>query len=151
MIRLGAIVWLLVLGLLGVGLFQVKYEVQAREAELRQVRRQVDANVAAIRVLEAEWSYLNDLSRLNDLARRHIDLSPTTPSQIRAFSELPARIIEPRIGRGQPPLLAGAGEVYVEPATSSPEDDLIEAILADMGEAKDTDGPPAALPAGASE
>jgi hypothetical protein len=113
MIRISAIVWLVVLILLGIGLFQVKYNVQAKERELREVRRQVATNLSAIHVLDAEWSYLNDPLRLADLARRHTELAPTTPAQIGDFASLPARLEEAPAGpderaQPQPPLLSSA-------------------------------------------
>lgn len=91
MIRIGVVIWILVLALLGVGLFQVKYNVQAKEAELRHLKRQIDSNLSTIHVLEAEWSYLNDPVRLADLTRRHTDLLPTQASQIKTFADLPPR------------------------------------------------------------
>lgn len=91
MIRISVLVWTVILALLGVGLFQVKYNVQAKERELREVRRQIEANLSSIHVLEAEWSYLNDPLRLADLARRHTDLLPTTPGQIGDIASLPPR------------------------------------------------------------
>ncbi|TXH34350.1 MAG: hypothetical protein E6Q98_19040 [Rhodospirillaceae bacterium] len=91
MIRIGVVIWILVLALLGVGLFQVKYNVQAKEAELRHLKRQIDSNLSTIHVLDAEWSYLNDPVRLADLARRHTDLLPTQASQIKNFADLPPR------------------------------------------------------------
>jgi len=143
MIRLSAIAWLVILALLGVGLFQVKYEVQAREKELRLVRKQVDANQASIRVLEAEWSYLNDLSRLNDLARRHTELSPTTPSQVGEFRELPLRPSEPRDSEGLAPLILSESEPDSQPVPPAHDDEVIEAILAEMSEGN---GEPASKP-----
>ena len=92
-----------VLALLSVGLFQVKYSVQGKEAELRQITRQIDANREAIHVMEAEWSYLNDPLRLADLARRHTDLVPAMSTQIATFDQLPAR---PPLA---PPTPEGAG------------------------------------------
>jgi hypothetical protein len=115
MIRISALVWVVVLALLGVGLFQVKYNVQLKERELRDVRRQVEANLSAMHVLEAEWSYLNDPLRLADLARRHTGLVPTTPGQIGDFAMLPPRIddapvVPPHVGpvAPQPPLVSQA-------------------------------------------
>lgn len=101
MIRISAFIWILVLGLLGVGLFQVKYNVQSKEAELRTINKQIDANRSAIHVLDAEWSYLNDPTRLADLTRRHTDLTPTQASQIKHFADLP-----PRPATAQPSLPA---------------------------------------------
>jgi hypothetical protein len=122
MIRISAIIWVVVLALLGIGLFQVKYNVQSKERELREVRRQIEANYSSIHVLEAEWSYLNDPLRLSDLARRHTGLVPTTPGQIGDFASLPPRIEdapanpEPSAGP-QPPLVSSAPQApKAEPA-----------------------------------
>jgi hypothetical protein len=123
MIRISAIIWIVVLALLGVGLFQVKYNVQTKERELRDVRRQIEANYNAMHVLEAEWSYLNDPLRLADLARRHTGLVPTTPGQIGDFADLPPRIEDApttpeQPGRSEPPLLSSGPKApeAIEPA-----------------------------------
>jgi hypothetical protein len=71
--------------------------VLAKESELKQINRQIDANRDATHVLEAEWSYLNDPTRLADLARRYTDLAPATPTQIAGFDRL-----LPRPPAGQP-------------------------------------------------
>jgi hypothetical protein len=97
MIRLGTFVWLALLTMIGVGLYQVELGVLAKESELRQINHQIDANREATHVLEAEWSYLNDPTRLADLARRYTDLSPATPTQIAGFDRL-----VPRPPAGQP-------------------------------------------------
>lgn len=91
MIRIGTIVWFVLLALLGVGLFQVKYAVQAKERDLRAVNRQITADRQILRVLEAEWSYLNDPVRLADLTRRHTDLVPAMAGQIAGFDALRER------------------------------------------------------------
>jgi hypothetical protein len=97
MIRLGTFVWLAILTMIGVGLYQVELGVLAKESELKQINRQIDANREATHVLEAEWSYLNDPTRLADLTRRYTDLSPATPTQIAGFDRL-----VPRPPAGQP-------------------------------------------------
>jgi len=122
MIRISAIIWVVVLALLGIGLFQVKYNVQSKERELREVRRQIEANDSSIHVLEAEWSYLNDPLRLADLTRRHTGLVPTTPGQIGDFASLPPRIEDapanPELpAEPQPPLVSSAPQApKAEPA-----------------------------------
>lgn len=120
MIRISAIVWVVVLALLGIGLFQVKYNVQSKERELREVHRQIEANYSAIHVLEAEWSYLNDPLRLADLTRRHTGLVPTTPGQIGDFASLPLRIedvpLTPEVpAEPQPPLVSSAPQAPAAP------------------------------------
>lgn len=163
MIRISAIVWVVVLALLGIGLFLVKYNVQSQERELREVRRQIDANYSAIHVLEAEWSYLNDPLRLADLTRRHTELVPTTPGQIGDFASLPLRIEDLPLTPEQPtepqppaPMLqvkateepaaqqpAPQPQAKQEPKPLKPKDEqaeadaTIDAILADMEKAQD--------------
>lgn len=88
MIRLATFVWLALLTMIGVGLYQVELGVLAKESELKQINRQIDANREATHVLDAEWSYLNDPTRLADLARRYTDLAPATPTQIAGFDRL---------------------------------------------------------------
>jgi hypothetical protein len=117
MIRIGTIVWFVVLALLGVGLFQVKYAVQAKERDLRAVNRQITADRQILRVLEAEWSFLNDPVRLADLTRRHTDLAPAMANQIARFDNLrerPAALPAP-----EAPLLAGSeAPLAVTPAAA---------------------------------
>lgn len=91
MIRLATFVWLGLLTMIGVGLYQVELGVLAKESELKQINRQIDANREATHVLEAEWSYLNDPTRLADLTRRYTDLAPATPTQIAGFDRLMPR------------------------------------------------------------
>jgi hypothetical protein len=127
MIRVSVLVWTIILAFLGIGLFQVKYNVQAKERELRDVRRQIEANLTSIHVLEAEWSYLNDPLRLADLARRHTDLVPTTPAQIGDVASLPARplpdplapLVPETPAEPTPPLISSAPEAA--PSESGPD------------------------------
>ena len=145
MIRISAIVWVVVLALLGVGLFQVKYNVQSQERELREVRRQIDANYSAIHVLEAEWSYLNDPLRLADLTRRHTELVPTTPGQISDFASLLPRIedapLTPQPLEPQPPLVSSAPQAPAAPAAET------GSMLRVKATEEPVDGKPAAKPA----
>ncbi|MBI2254897.1 MAG: hypothetical protein HYU58_09790 [Proteobacteria bacterium] len=119
MIRIGTIVWFVVLALLGVGLFQVKYAVQAKERDLRKVNRQIAADHEAMRVLDAEWSYLNDPVRLADLTRRHTDLTPVMANQIATFESLAPR-----------PADAPEAAPAVPPIASAPEADVMATPVA---------------------
>ena len=130
MIRISAIVWVVVLALLGIGLFQVKYNVQGKERDLREVRRQIEANYNASHVLDAEWSYLNDPLRLADLTRRHTGLVPTTPGQIGDFASLPLRIedlpLTPEVpAEPQPPLVSSAPQAQPAPVVQVKAEDQV--------------------------
>ena len=127
MIRIGTFVWLAVLTMIGVGLYQVELGVLEKESELRQINRQIEANREASRVLEAEWSYLNDPTRLADLARRYTDLAPVTPTQISGFAQLLPRLPDtPPFNRGEHegggaalPLLSSSTPSAPSPATGA--------------------------------
>ena len=140
MIRISAIIWVVVLALLGVSLFQVKYNVQTKERELREVRRQIEANYSAIHVLDAEWSYLNDPLRLADLTRRHTELVPTTPGQIGDFASLPARIEDAPTttehpAEPQPPLVSEA------PQTPKPAGPVVQVKAGTPSEEQPSEAP----------
>ena len=82
MIRPTTIVWLALATLIVVGLFHVKYQVQALEDEILRVNRQIVAEQEAIHVLQAEWSYVNQPQRLQSLSSRYLELQPLQPRQI---------------------------------------------------------------------
>ncbi len=172
MIRIGTVIWFVVLALLGVGLFQVKYAVQAKERELRKVNRQIAADHDAMRVLEAEWSYLNDPVRLADLTRRHTDLTPVMASQIATVEGLAPRPADAPEEAPALPLIASVPEtdvaatavaaivtqpapqpqnapifntssVKTETAPAEEDDATIRAILQDMQATQGSDAPEA--------
>jgi hypothetical protein len=69
------------------GVHRVKAQGQALAALNAEIAREAEA----IRVLKAEWTYLNQPDRLQDLARRHLALAPTGASQIVVLTSLPVR------------------------------------------------------------
>ena len=79
------ILWIVLVGVMASGLFQLKYAVQEREDELSRLNRELIASEQAVHVLLAEWSYLNRPDRLAGLAARHLELSPMTPGQVGAM------------------------------------------------------------------
>ena len=82
MIRPTSMIWLGVIVFTGVAVFSVKHEVSALEDRLLASRRAAAQDRDAIHVLNAEWSFLNQPTRLADLARRHLpQLQPLTTTQ----------------------------------------------------------------------
>lgn len=75
----------------GVSLFLLKYKVQALENELVSRQEQVVRDRSAIRVLEAEWTYLNDPERLRRLSAEHLGFSPATTQNVADIAALPYR------------------------------------------------------------
>lgn len=91
MIRRSTIFTLLVAIALGFGLFRLTYEVQTLEGELARVNRSIVSEREATHVLQAEWSYLNEPTRLEALTKKHLSLRATQDGRIRAVAEIPAR------------------------------------------------------------
>ncbi len=97
MIGRGTLLWLALAIVAGAGLFHVSYRVQSLEEELTQVNRDVLREQETIHLLHAEWSYLNEPTRLAELTRRHLALAPLSSSQMVRIEDLPLRL---------PPLIA---------------------------------------------
>ena len=110
MIRPSTIVWTRLGAASGYAMFQVKYEVAQLDDELARVNRQIGNGREAIRVLNAEWSYLNQPSRLNELAKRHLNLGPIQTPQIGRLDTLPRRSPTP------PAAAVAAGAPSLTPA-----------------------------------
>ena len=90
--RLGALVWLLLVVLAGFATFKAKYAVQDLEDQLNRVRKQTTAEQQEIRVLTAEWTYLNQPERLAELNRRFLGLTAITTKQLqRGIEDVPMR------------------------------------------------------------
>ncbi len=83
--------WLLLAALAGYGLFQVKYQVVTLEEEMARLNAATLREQNQIHVLEAEWSYLNQPQRLEELNERFVHLKPINPVQFAAIASIPMR------------------------------------------------------------
>ncbi len=87
MTRLGVVFWGGLVLASGFATFNVKYAVQGIEDELARARRQTIAEQQEIRVLSAEWAYLNQPERLAELNRNLLQLVPMTAKQLQGRVE----------------------------------------------------------------
>jgi hypothetical protein len=76
----------------GFCMFQIKFAVQEIEHQLGQTNRDIARAQEQIRVLKAEWSYLNEPGRLSELNRRHLGLAPVSAKQMETLAALPPRL-----------------------------------------------------------
>ena len=83
------VMWFGLVFVVAIALFVLKYEVQGLEDELAVRQDEIDQHTQAIHVLEAEWSFLNDPSRLRRLGADHLQLAPVPPSRIVSIDALP--------------------------------------------------------------
>jgi hypothetical protein len=118
MIRMGTLVCLLLALGAGIGMFHLKYEVQALEKVVTGLHRSLIAERNAIHVLEAEWSLLNDPGRLSDLNRRHLGLVPVTADRLVRIEDLPLPLPPAAVLPG--PEAASSGAAVVSGVTFKP-------------------------------
>ena len=109
--RLGALFWLALVVAAGFATFKVKYTVQDLEDALTRVRKQTIAEQQEIRVLTAEWTYLNQPERLAELNRRFLSLAPLAAKQL----QRPVVDIALRLPAAPDVLLAAAPETAALP------------------------------------
>ena len=114
MIRFSTLFWALLVSASGYAMFQVKYEVVQLEDELARVNHQISSDNEQIRVLGAEWSFLNQPQRLEQLAKRYLNLGPIGTQQIGRIDELPRRSPIP------PAAVAAASPSASSPLTTAP-------------------------------
>jgi hypothetical protein len=75
--------------LIGGGVLRIKYEVVFLRKILKGLENDLEKSTDNLNVLRAEWSYLNDPSRLEKLSEKYLkDLRPTENSQITNCNDL---------------------------------------------------------------
>jgi hypothetical protein len=111
MIGRGTLLWLALAIVAGAGLFHISYRVQSLEQELTQANRDILREQETIHLLGAEWSYLNEPTRLAELTRRHLTLVPLSAEQMVRIEDLPLRL---------PPLIAESAPLKDDQAGVKP-------------------------------
>jgi hypothetical protein len=92
MIRLCTAFWLVVVSATGFAMFAVKYEVQSLADELSRTVKQADDTEKDIRVLDAEWAFLNRPEALANMNRRYLSLgSMATKQLLTTIADVPLR------------------------------------------------------------
>ena len=96
MMRPAILFWLLAVGITSAFVFGTGRQVDSLEAELNRLDRAIVAESEAIRVLQADWSYLNHPDRLRTLVRDHTSLGPASAGQIvPAATQIPHPLPQP--------------------------------------------------------
>lgn len=92
MTRIGTLFWILLVSGSAGGMYAVKYRVQGIERALVKTEKATIAEQNQIRVLEAEWTYLNRPEALERMNTRFLSLVPVTAKELRtSAADLPMR------------------------------------------------------------
>ena len=71
--------------------YKVKFESTRQAARVAKLRMEIRREHDAIAALRAEWSRLDNPARIQDLAKRHLALTPIDPWQFDRLDRLPER------------------------------------------------------------
>jgi hypothetical protein len=93
--------WAILTIAVGVALFLLKHKVQELEHQLTAKRAQIVRDRGAIRVLEAEWTYLNNPERLRRQSAEYLGFHPPAPGNVATIASLPFKGV-PRADGAQP-------------------------------------------------
>ena len=102
MIRPATLLIVLLAVSLSLTLFTVKYQVQDMEDQLIGLNRSITDDRQAIHVLKAEWSHLNEPTRLKTLAERYLGMTAIDSRQVGTANDLLPRMGEDNAGTVTP-------------------------------------------------
>lgn len=92
MIRLSSVFWVLLVSATALATYAVKYEVQALDDQLTDAGKATASENRELRVLDAEWAYLNRPDTLAAMNQRFLSLAPITRQQLQtAIADIPMR------------------------------------------------------------
>ena len=97
----------------------ISHRVQLLEDTSAAISRQIASEQAAIRVLQAEWSYLDQPSRIEKLAARHLSLAPVQGVKFVSFNDVPEKL----------PSQFAPGQLYPMPSRKPGPDGLLLATM----------------------
>jgi cell division protein FtsL len=71
--------------------YEIKFESTLQAERLAKLRSEIRHERDAIAALRAEWARLDNPARIEGLAKRHLSLRATVPTQIDELNRLPER------------------------------------------------------------
>lgn len=95
MMRIFNIVAIVVALALAIGLYRAKTEADSARARVAELERQVDAARDEVKALAAEVAVLESPARIEELAKRRLNLAPGAAGQPRPASEIASTLPAP--------------------------------------------------------
>jgi hypothetical protein len=122
-IRLSTIAILTLAAGTGFILFQTSQNVQRSEDRLRDMRQSLARENESVRVLEAEWDYLNRPDRLEELTRQYLKIQSPVPESLVSDSRQVPEPEAPALPRRKPVFVAQPAVMKMQesdPAAANP-------------------------------
>lgn len=89
--RLSVVIQFLMLIIIGCGVYTVANQYQIIEKQVKRFEAQSGQERENIRVLQAEWAFLTNPTRLEKIAAEHFQLQPVDGTQMVALNTMPLR------------------------------------------------------------
>lgn len=100
MIQKSTLLWMCLAAVAGTALFHTSESVHQASTHLGEIQEKILQEQDNMRVLEAEWSYLNQPERLEKLAAQLPELKPAQAQQMQTADRLPGT--EPAVAPAAP-------------------------------------------------
>ena len=93
---------LVLLAVMVTALFELKYEVRLLDQERAALHGRIADEKEALRVLQAEWSFLNQPDRIQEFAQRYLALDTPIAGQIGGIERIPFRAPDDEVAQAAP-------------------------------------------------
>lgn len=107
------LLWLMLAAVCGGVLFHTSQQVNDGRTKLTSINDDIRKEDETIRVLQAEWSYLNQPDRLEKLAKQYLTLAPLKGRQFAKLADIadqPAPVETPAVAAAEPAPVTEAAE-----------------------------------------
>jgi hypothetical protein len=93
--RKTTLLWLILAVFCGAGIFRTSQKVHEEREKIAILEASISKEEESLRVLNAEWSYLNQPARLEKLAKTYLHLAPLKGGQFVKVEDIPVRRATP--------------------------------------------------------
>lgn len=143
-VRISTMIVLAVAAGCGFTLFQTSQNVQQAESRYRGIESGLNKEKEAIRVLEAEWDYLNRPDRIEALVKGHLDMAVPQPrALVRDSGDVPdnatpiparkpSQIMKNAVVKAESTKAPGANLPMPAPVTNSNTHERFDSLLNDI-------------------
>jgi len=130
--RKTTLLWLVLAVISGAGIFRTSQRVHEEHEKIAALNIEITKEQESLRVLNAEWSYLNQPERLEKLSKIYLHLTPMKGNQFVKAEDIPMRgaavadaaptVKEKKTPTPQPHIAAAPVKIKPAPSITEPDD-----------------------------
>ncbi len=138
--RKTTLLWLFLAAICGGMLFHTSQQVTDGRTKLASIEAATQKEDESLRVLQAEWSYLNQPDRLEKLSKQYLDLAPLKGKQFAKVADLEAKPASAKADDVAAPVIADEGNGT---ATLPVPDEKVDIAKTEVAKTENTKPAPA--------